>query len=117
MIYKVAKALASSSGSILVLVDSRPALQLHQPALAFVRCLHVWDAGLTSAMFTSSDGLPVPNPCPEAGLYVRTRDGNEVKVSIPEDCLAFQIGECAQVRARLWLQTISYKQSVLCCTW
>jgi hypothetical protein len=31
------------------------------------------------------------------GLYVRTRRGDVVHVSIPADCLAFQLGECAQV--------------------
>ena len=34
---------------------------------------------------------------PEAGLYIRNRRGELVKVSIPTDCLAFQIGETAQI--------------------
>ena len=34
---------------------------------------------------------------PEAGLYARNRQSELIKVSIPEDCLAFQIGETAQI--------------------
>ncbi len=33
----------------------------------------------------------------EAGLYIRARNGVERKVTIPKDCLAFQIGESSQV--------------------
>ncbi|MBF5044880.1 isopenicillin N synthase family oxygenase [Aggregicoccus sp. 17bor-14] len=36
-------------------------------------------------------------PDPEAGLYVRTRGGQERKVIIPRDCIAFQIGESSQI--------------------
>lgn len=37
--------------------------------------------------------------CPDhsAGLYVATRDGRQLHVSIPEDCLAVQMGECTQI--------------------
>lgn len=34
-----------------------------------------------------------------AGLYVRTRRGTTVRVALPADCLAFQIGETAQVHS------------------
>lgn len=34
---------------------------------------------------------------PAAGLYAVDRGGNTVKVSIPEDCMAVQIGECTQI--------------------
>jgi len=55
--------------------------------------------GLCSAMFMKEDDPlhEVNNPDPEAGLYARTRAGKEVKVSIPRDCLAFQIGETSQI--------------------
>ena len=36
-------------------------------------------------------------PDPEAGLYVHSREGDVVKVSIPKDCLAFQTGEALEV--------------------
>ncbi|KAJ3006430.1 hypothetical protein HKX48_000122 [Thoreauomyces humboldtii] len=36
----------------------------------------------------------------QSGLYIKTRAGEFVKVNIPKDCLAFQIGEAAQVASR-----------------
>lgn len=36
-------------------------------------------------------------PDPAAGLYIRTRHGKTVKVSVPSDAIAYQIGETAQV--------------------
>lgn len=36
------------------------------------------------------------SPDPEAGLYVRARDGSTVHVAIPRDCLAFQTGEALE---------------------
>ena len=68
--------------------------------------------GLTSAMFVdesssapslsslSADStLPeLPrSPDPAAGLYIRSRTGEVVKVNIPKDCLAFQTGEALQL--------------------
>ncbi|KAJ6000514.1 hypothetical protein N7481_000923 [Penicillium waksmanii] len=67
--------------------------------------------GLTSAMFldeeASSPSLPssagdvlpeLPSsPDPAAGLYIRSRTGQIVKVNIPKDCLAFQTGEALQM--------------------
>lgn len=53
--------------------------------------------------FEAEPGAPEPArsdialPDPEAGLYVRTRGGEERKVVIPKDCLAFQIGESSQI--------------------
>lgn len=52
---------------------------------------------LTSALFFDADGNAVPCPDPDAGLYVFSRTGEPVKVAIPADALAFQIGETAQV--------------------
>jgi hypothetical protein len=43
------------------------------------------------------DGQTVQNPDPSSGLYVRRRDGAEVRVAIPPDQLAFQMGEAMQV--------------------
>lgn len=39
----------------------------------------------------------IPSPSPASGLYIRTRGGELTKVSIPEDCLAFQTGEALEV--------------------
>jgi hypothetical protein len=33
------------------------------------------------------------------GLYIRSRNSEIVKVSIPADCIAFQIGETAQIHS------------------
>jgi isopenicillin N synthase-like dioxygenase len=69
--------------------------------------------GLTSAMYvdeaaipplssatSSSPFKPLPelptSPDPEAGLYIRSRTGEIVKVNIPQDCLAFQTGEALE---------------------
>ncbi|EGE83261.1 hypothetical protein BDBG_09098 [Blastomyces gilchristii SLH14081] len=70
--------------------------------------------GLTSAMFvdeeanppnssslssSSSSGIPElsASPDPKAGLYIRSRTGQVVKVNIPKDCLAFQTGEALEL--------------------
>lgn len=72
--------------------------------------------GLTSAMFldeaatppaldATADSLPplpelTQSPDPSAGLYIKSRTGNIVKVNIPKDCLAFQTGEALQLITR-----------------
>ena len=33
----------------------------------------------------------------DAGLYVATKDGRQLHVKIPADCLAVQMGECTQI--------------------
>ena len=40
--------------------------------------------------------MPLPKDS-KAGLYAMSREGNIVKVSIPQDCMAFQIGETMQI--------------------
>ncbi|KAL6059776.1 Nudix hydrolase 20 [Balamuthia mandrillaris] len=55
-----------------------------------------------AAYFTSSEkgeGDYVSVPCPdgEAGLWVRRRDGEEFKVRMPSNYIAYQIGETAQI--------------------
>ncbi|RAO74116.1 uncharacterized protein BHQ10_010128 [Talaromyces amestolkiae] len=66
--------------------------------------------GLTSAMFVDESvqspsdmsktstltELPT-SPDPKAGLYIRSRTGEIVKVNIPKDCLAFQTGEALEL--------------------
>lgn len=41
--------------------------------------------------------LPASEVDPEAGLYVADRSGESIHVSIPQDCMAVQIGECLQI--------------------
>ncbi|KAK9321632.1 hypothetical protein V1517DRAFT_262091 [Lipomyces orientalis] len=57
--------------------------------------------GLTSAMYIDELNSPTKelamSPDPDAGLHIRNRAGEIVKVSIPRDCLAFQTGEALQV--------------------
>ena len=71
--------------------------------------------GLTSAMYvdetnllsqspaSSSHALPELSPaqlsssCSRSGLYIRSRTGHTVKVSIPRDYLAFQTGEALEI--------------------
>ena len=60
------------------------------------------DSGFVTAlagdMYVDADtGAQVPCPDPEAGLYVVDREGDSVRVDIPEDCMALQLGECVQV--------------------
>jgi isopenicillin N synthase-like dioxygenase len=53
---------------------------------------------LAGDMYVDEDtGLEIPCPDPAAGLYVTDRNGNDVKVDIPADCLAIQLGECVQI--------------------
>lgn len=69
--------------------------------------------GLTSAMFVdeaahppaaADPSAPLPelphSPDPRAGLYIRSRTGQVVKVNIPRDALAFQTGEALQLITR-----------------
>jgi len=57
--------------------------------------------GLCPAMLLrcGENGQPdiVSSPSPTSGLYIRTRGGELVKVSIPKDCLAFQTGEALEI--------------------
>mmetsp|Transcript_37974 Transcript_37974/g.77293 ORF Transcript_37974/g.77293 Transcript_37974/m.77293 type:complete len:248 (+) Transcript_37974:789-1532(+) len=53
--------------------------------------------GLVPAMFLDSNGNEVPCPDPSAGLYIKSRSGDLVRVEIPPDALAFQVGETTQI--------------------
>jgi len=60
------------------------------------------DSGFLTALagdiyVDDATGQVVSCPDPEAGLYVANRDGSEIKVNIPSDCLAIQLGECVQI--------------------
>jgi len=53
--------------------------------------------GLVPAIFLDPDGNQVPCPDPEAGLYIKSRSGSVVHVSLPPGSLGFQIGETSQI--------------------
>jgi len=54
--------------------------------------------GLCPAMYRNvTTGEVITCPDPKVGLYAKSRDEEIVQIKIPSDCLAFQIGECAQV--------------------
>lgn len=54
--------------------------------------------GLTSAMFTDCSGKAVSNPDPDhCGLYVKSRQGNIVRVTYDKDCIAYQVGESSEI--------------------
>jgi isopenicillin N synthase-like dioxygenase len=55
--------------------------------------------GLTAAMFIGEKGEVVPNMDPTSGLYIRNRKSELVKVGIPQDHIAFQIGEAQQIHS------------------
>jgi hypothetical protein len=54
--------------------------------------------GLVPGMFLQED-KEIANPDPTSGLYIQPRHNNinPVKVVIPADCCAFQIGETSQI--------------------
>ena len=56
--------------------------------------------GLTAAMYLQG-GNEVPCPGSQAGLYIRTCHRQPLRVSIPPDHLAFQMGETFQVACPL----------------
>lgn len=77
----------------------------------FVRYVIIWRTSqrvlliASQAMFLrepppeTPSALPtvVPSPSPASGLYIRNRGGDLTKVSIPQDCLAFQTGEALEI--------------------
>jgi hypothetical protein len=66
--------------------------------------------GLCSAMYLDKDYNEVDPASIEddvSGLFAMNRQSEEVRIKIPRDSLAFQIGESAQIHSggRLWLVT------------
>lgn len=45
----------------------------------------------------TGDPTVVTAPSPSSGLYIRTRGKTLTKITIPEDCLAFQTGEALEL--------------------
>lgn len=52
---------------------------------------------LTSAMYIDKDGNEISLTKPEGGLYAKNRFGEIERIAIPQDMLAFQLGEVSQI--------------------
>jgi isopenicillin N synthase-like dioxygenase len=55
--------------------------------------------GLCRAMYLDEAYREVPAPNPIMGLYIKTRGGAITKATIPEGCLAFQMGESSSIHS------------------
>lgn len=71
---------------------------------ALCPALYLFHPTTTDSEHHKLDPLAVPSPTSSAGLYIRTRAGQEVKAKIPTNCLAFQTGEALQLLTRNQLQ-------------
>ena len=58
-------------------------------------CWFVPKAG--DAYLDHNTGGIIDNSDQKAGLYVARRNGGSIRVSIPDDCMAVQLGECVQI--------------------
>ena len=54
---------------------------------------HGFLTGLVSSMYLDKFGNKISAPDPNCGLYIKSRSGDLVKVNIPSNSIAFQIGE------------------------
>lgn len=53
---------------------------------------------LSGGVYMEPDGRILPKcPCEEAGLYIVDRNDRVLRVEVPGDCMAIQIGECTQI--------------------
>jgi len=55
--------------------------------------------GLVPSVYMNRQGEVIPSPDPAAGLYIKNRSGKIVRANLPTDCLAYQIGESAQIHS------------------
>jgi len=55
--------------------------------------------GLCPAMYLNENGEEIQNPDPDAGLYIKSRNGDMVKAVLPPNYIAFQIGEAAAIKS------------------
>ncbi|CAK0782425.1 hypothetical protein CVIRNUC_005681 [Coccomyxa viridis] len=74
-----------------------------QPAWCGWHTDHSSLTGLASAMYMR-DGEQIPNPDSASGLYIRDQRGRAVQVRVPEDHIAFQMGEAMQIHSGGLLQ-------------
>mmetsp|Transcript_15325 Transcript_15325/g.17348 ORF Transcript_15325/g.17348 Transcript_15325/m.17348 type:complete len:356 (-) Transcript_15325:113-1180(-) len=62
-----------------------------------VHCDHGTLTGLCRALYLNDDGEEVQSIDGNVGLHILDSEGKEVKVSIPTNSLAFQLGQAAQI--------------------
>ena len=55
-------------------------------------------------MYLDNNGNIISNPDPESGLYIKSRNGELVHAKLPQNALAFQVGETAQIHTGGLLQ-------------
>ena len=60
--------------------------------------------GLLPAIYLDNYGNIVNCPDGKAGLYIKSRTGELVHAKFPENSIAFQVGETAQIHTGGWLQ-------------
>eukprot|EP00569_Conticribra_weissflogii_P005600 CAMPEP_0171348544 /NCGR_PEP_ID=MMETSP0878-20121228/31168_1 /TAXON_ID=67004 /ORGANISM="Thalassiosira weissflogii, Strain CCMP1336" /LENGTH=413 /DNA_ID=CAMNT_0011852923 /DNA_START=29 /DNA_END=1270 /DNA_ORIENTATION=+ len=60
--------------------------------------------GLLPALYVNERGEIIDCPDPKAGLYIKSRTGKLVHAKLPENSLAFQVGETMQIHTGGWLQ-------------
>ena len=60
--------------------------------------------GLIPALYLDTNGNIIPCPDGKAGLYIKSRTGELVHATIPDNAIAFQVGETAQIHTGGWLQ-------------
>ncbi|CZR68262.1 uncharacterized protein PAC_18161 [Phialocephala subalpina] len=61
-----------------------------------------------SLQLSSSTLISDAKPDPQAGLYIRSRAGEVIKVSIPSDCLAFQTGSALELMTKGKLKAVEH---------
>jgi len=69
--------------------------------------------GLLPALYLNSDGEIVDCPDSKAGLYIKNRSGKLVHAKIPENAIAFQVGETMQIHTGGLLQATPHGESLL----
>lgn len=70
---------------------------------------HSFMTVLFGSIYLDSNFMEVPAPDPDCGLYVKSRDGAVIKITIPEHSIAFQVGEsCGILSGGLFLPTAHY---------
>lgn len=56
--------------------------------------------GLVPGLYLDSHGNALPGcPDPDAGLYIKSRNGSIHQICLPSDSLAFQVGETTQIHS------------------
>ncbi|KAL7470596.1 hypothetical protein ACHAXS_011063 [Conticribra weissflogii] len=67
--------------------------------------------GLLPALYMNERGDIIDSPDPKAGLYIKSRTGMLVHAKLPENSLAFQVGETMQIHTGGWLQATPHGKS------